>query len=643
MCGICGFFSLYAHAEDFYLERIKKISDTLIHRGPDDSGYWIDIQNNIAFGHRRLAVIDLKSTGHQPMFSSQGQFVIIYNGEIYNYLELKKELDKEIVTDWQGHSDTEVLLRGFEHWGIKNTLEKTCGMFAFALFDRKNKKLFLARDRMGEKPLYYGWVDDLFYFGSELKIIDNISRKKLNLDLQALGSYFRYGYVPAPASIFQEIKKVLPGTYIELDLANFKPQVELKYNEYWAARDYFNCRNNINVPINELQNKLENILEEVISQALISDVPVGAFLSGGVDSSLLAAIMQKVSPGKVKSFTIGFNENKFNEAPYAAAISKHLGTDHTELYLTSNDCLNIIPKLSRIYDEPFADSSQIPTILVSELTKTKVTVALSGDGGDELFAGYQRYLAAKKMQQLRKHIPDFLGKFMGSIILGLPNLVSYENKICEKFGITRIWHLIRKAAEIFKVPAENIYECFIAQYPLSEEIMLSGVKQNFLQNKYGLNNIDNITQMMYIDMMSYLPDDIMVKVDRAAMSVSLETRAPFLDRRVVEFVCSLPLQAKLKNGITKNILRNILYKYVPKELLDRPKRGFGVPIASWLRGPLKEWAGDLLAREMLAKHNYLDVNLIERKWHEHLSGKGSFSYFLWEVLMFQAWYSEYLK
>ncbi|EKE00949.1 MAG: hypothetical protein ACD_21C00250G0022 [uncultured bacterium] len=640
MCGITGFFSLNPRPKEFYTESIKKMADALTHRGPDDSGYWVDVGSNLALGHRRLSIIDLNPTGHQPMFSSQDRFVIVYNGEIYNYLDLKKELDKSVSTSWQGHSDTEVLLRGFEYWGIKKTLEKMCGMFAIAVFDKQAKKLILARDRIGEKPLYYGWLGDIFVFGSELKILKGISVKKPALDMEALGAYFRYGYIPAPYSIFQGIKKVLPGTYAEIDLAALGRKDELVFDRYWAAKDFFS---DAKLPVSEAQNKLENILEHVIQQTMIGDVPIGAFLSGGIDSSLIVALMQKASSKKIKTFTIGFDDAEFNEAQHALAVAKHLGTDHTELYLTPNDTFDIIPKLPKIYDEPFADSSQLPTILISTLTRSKVTVALSGDGGDELFAGYTRYLMAKKLLDVKSLLPDYLNQMAANFILAIPNIAEYDSKILAKLGMARAWGLGRRAALTLKMPADQIYESIMSQLPLDDEVILQDSWHNTLQGMHHLENIDVISQMMYVDMMTYLPDDIMVKVDRAAMSVSLETRAPFLDRRVVEFACSLPLQTKLKGKCAKSILKNILYQYVPRDLLERPKQGFGVPIASWLRGPLKGWASDLLSREMLAKHGCLNVNLIEKKWHDHLSGKKNLAPFLWEMLMFQSWYSEYME
>lgn len=642
MCGIAGFFSLNQKVEEFYIDHIKKMTDMITHRGPDDGGYWLDVENHLAFGHRRLSIIDLNPTGHQPMLSSDGRFVIVYNGEIYNYLELKKELDAAITTAWRGHSDTEVLLRCFELWGVKKTLEKACGMFALALFDRKEKKLVLARDRIGEKPLYYGWLDDIFFFGSELKVMRGVDAKKPAISMEALGAYFRYGYIPAPYSIFQGVKKVSPGTYIEIDIAKLKSKSEPKINYYWEARNYFNFNEQRDLSLPDAQNQLEQILENVVRQTLISDVPIGAFLSGGIDSSLIVALMQKVNPGKTKTFTIGFYEDEFNEAQHALAISKHLGTDHTELYLTPKDSFDVIPKLSGMYDEPFADSSQIPTFLVSALTKTKVKVALSGDGGDELFAGYSRYLMAKKMVDLKHFLPEKINQFLAAIILSLPNLAEYDSKILGSLGVARMWYLGRRVASVLKDPANKIYESMISQWSLDSGMVAHDVWQSILQDMYPLKNADIISHMMYVDMMSYLPDDIMVKVDRAAMAVSLETRAPFLDRRVLEFVLSLPLYMKIKGGYTKNILKNILYKYVPRDLLERPKQGFGVPMGDWLRGPLKEWASDLLSREMLAKHNYLNIDLIEKTWCDHLScrqGK-NFMYSLWVVLMFQSWYHE---
>ena len=534
MCGIAGFFSLHQYKEDFYIDHIKKMINSLSHRGPDDSGFWVDVKQKIVLGHRRLSILDLKPTGHQPMESSQGRFVIIYNGEIYNYLDLKQQLDEEIATKWRGHSDTEILLRGFEHWGIKNTLDKACGMFAFAVFDKQTKKLVLARDRIGQKPLYYGWFQDIFFFGSELKILTSAVKDRPEIDMKALDAYFRYGYIPAPYCIFQNFAKILPGSYVEINTNKFTPATTIIANKYWQAKDYFTSQYKNTLSIFEAQNKLEEILEQVLKQTVLSDVPVGAFLSGGIDSSLVVALMQKINSGKTKTFTIGFHENEFNEADHALKVAQHLNTDHTEFYFPSQKALDIIPKLPQIYDEPFADMSQLPTILVSSLARSKVTVALSGDGGDELFAGYRRYKMAKLLLNFRGLLPTGVNKILSKIILSMPNLSDYDNYILKKLGITKFWHLGRRAAKVLTSSSDKIYESIISMHPLDEELLQKGLWNDNMQNIHNLQDFDSINKMMYADMMSYLPDDIMVKVDRAAMSVSLETRAPLLDRRVME-------------------------------------------------------------------------------------------------------------
>jgi asparagine synthase (glutamine-hydrolysing) len=614
------------------------MTDMISHRGPDDSGYWVDIETRIAFGHRRLSIIDLKATGHQPMQSPEGRFIIIYNGEIYNYLELKKELDKAIQTNWRGHSDTEVLLRGFEFWGVKATLQKACGMFALALFDKKEKKLILARDRIGEKPLYYGWLRDAFIFGSELKILKGMGAGRPEIDMESLGAYFRYGYVPAPYCIFKHFKKLLPATYVEIDISNFTQATDITPISYWNAQDHFKIQDKNNLSAYDAQNKLESILERVVEESLIGDVPVGAFLSGGVDSSLIVALMQKINSSKIKTFTIGFHDNQFNEAQHALKVAKHLGTDHTELYCAPKDVFNIIPKLPRIYDEPFADSSQLPTVLLSSLTRSKVTVALSGDGGDELFAGYHRYQITKARLNMKRLMPGYFNKIVAQIILFMTGTLESNNKFLSK-AINRA----RIVASVLKMPNEIIYEDLIALWPLEHNVVPHNAWHSTLQAMHRLKKSDSINQMMYVDIMSYLPDDIMVKVDRAAMSVGLETRAPLLDRRIVEFACSLPINMKMEGRNSKTILKNILYKYVPQHLIDRPKQGFGVPISSWLRGPLKEWAGDMLSSKVMSKHNYLNDSLIEKKWLGHLSCKEDSAAALWTTLMFQAWYNEYME
>lgn len=604
------------------------MTNTLTHRGPDDGDYWIDPQAKIALGHRRLSIIDLNPTGNQPMTSSQGKFLIVYNGEIYNYLDLKRELDAATQTQWRGTSDTEVLLRGFEHFGIKEMLEKSSGMFALALYDKKRRKLILARDRMGEKPLYYGWVQGIFVFGSELKILKGLPSPLPPIDQTALAKFFRYGYIPGPETIFEGIKKLPPGTYLEIDVPHLDSDFP-QPSPYWEAKTFLNAPA-YGGSFQDATDELEKILLHSVSQASISDVPLGAFLSGGLDSSLIAALMQTVSKAKIQTFTIGFHEDSFDEAIHAQAVAKHLGTEHHEHYITSQDVLDIIPRLPLVYDEPFADSSQIPTLLLSAFTKSKVKVALSGDGADELFAGYTRYAHFQKLSRLKSVLPSWANHALATAILPLT-----------QGRRARSLDLLHKGALLLKTSEATLYETMISLWKKEEGLVRDALPFPSLEASHPLSTSERLTKLMYADLMTYLPDDIMVKVDRASMSQGLETRAPFLDLRVVEFACSLPLSMKYDGRVTKKILRNILYKYIPQPLLDRPKQGFGVPLQTWLRGPLKAWAGDLLSPQKLARHGYLNDSLIHQKWEDHLAHRQEAHYPLWAVLMFQSWYDTY--
>jgi len=626
VCGIVGFFSTHPQSEAFFNTSLRKMTDTLSHRGPDDAGYWIDPQAKLALGHRRLSIIDLSPTGHQPMESSQGHLVTIFNGEIYNYLELKKELDAQ--TQWRGSCDTEVLLRGFEVWGIQKTLEKTCGMFALAVYDKRTQKLTLARDRLGEKPLYYGWIKDIFVFGSELKILKGITDTLPEIDPEALAQFFRYGYIPGPRSIFKGIKKLPPGTFLEMDLSASTPQDP---QPYWEVKSFFLSPQSVS-SFQEASNELENIFLHVMSQTSLSDVPIGTFLSGGIDSSFVTALMHKIHGSALKTFTIGFDDTEFDEAIYAKKVAQHLGTDHHEHYMTSEDVLNIVPKLPTIYDEPFADSSQIPTLLLSTFTRSKVKVALSGDGADELFAGYTRYTHYKRILALKRLLPTWTNQSLSHLLVALT-----------KGQTNRFSDLIRKGTRLLTTPESQFYENMISLWKTEESLVKNEPPLTPLARLHSLNNTQDITSLMYTDLMTYLPDDILVKVDRASMSQGLETRAPFLDRRIVEFACQLPLEMKYDGKTTKKILRNILYKYIPKDLIERPKQGFGVPLHTWLRGPLKEWAQDLLSPDKLARHGYLNEELIHKKWNLHLSQQQNCHYSLWAVLMFQSWYDTYKR
>lgn len=639
MCGIAGFLSgkNIENAEQI----LKSMGEEISHRGPDDFGVWCDVEEGIGFSHRRLSILDLSPLGHQPMQSVSARYMMIFNGEIYNHLEIRDNLEKEYGSiEWRGHSDTETILKSIDLKGIKETVISLVGMFAIALWDKENKELTLVRDRMGEKPLYYGWQGETFLFGSELKSFKIHSSFVNEIDKNALSLYFRYNYVPAPYSIYKGINKLIPGSILTISLKSPNEKVE----KYWDLHTVVQKEGVNNDDETNSIDKLEKLLKDSIDKQMLSDVPLGAFLSGGIDSSLIVGIMQSISEKPIKTFTIGFNEQKFNEAEFAKKIATYLGTDHTELYINPDDCLNVIPQLPHIYDEPFSDSSQIPTFLVTKLAKEKVTVALSGDAGDELFAGYNRYILANNTWSKLNKMPLFLRSIISSIILAFSadswNFI-YANiraMIPSKYRMENFGDKIHKSA--FVLNSKNLNELYnrLISHWTEEDNLVKGSDILPLLDLNKFNTHSDIESMMALDSLTYLPDDILVKVDRAAMSNSLETRVPFLDHRIVELAWKTNMKYKIKNGQGKWILRQILYKYVPKELIERPKMGFGVPIDSWLRGPLKNWAEDLLDEKQLIEDGILNPEPILKKWKEHLSGKRNWQYHLWDVLMFQAWY-----
>ena len=653
MCGIAGFIGGNWTAEESNIKnQLFKMQEVIKHRGPDSKGFWIDNDNRIAFSHRRLSIIDLSKNGNQPMLSSTKRFVITYNGEIYNHLDLRSQLETAgNAPTWKGSSDTETLISSIEVWGIEKTLKKSIGMFAFAIFDRRDKIFYIARDRVGEKPLYYGWQNNVFLFGSELKAIKQHKAFNNIINNEALGLFIQHNYVPAPYSIYEGIYKLPQGSYLKLDLNNLGTSINLntiKPKKYWNMQEIVEdgLSNPFETSEENIINRLENLLGDVIKMQMISDVPLGAFLSGGIDSSLVVALMQKHSMDKIKSFTIGFNEKIFNEAEYAKKVANHLGTDHTELYVSSKDAMKVIPDLCKYYDEPFADSSQIPTYLISKMTREHVTVALSGDAGDEFFGGYNRYLWSKKIWSIISVLPLSLRNLLSRMITSIPpNQLSsfYEGLkifIPQKYQITQPADKINKISSFINAKSDiGLYNRLISHRLRPHDIIINLNKpiNQISKLNNGNLNMDFIHRMMFIDSISYLPDDILVKVDRAAMAVSLETRIPLLDHRLIEFSWRTPLELKVLNGIGKLILRKILYKYVPQELIERPKMGFGVPIGSWLRDPLKDWAEDLLSRKKLNDHGFFISDLIRQKWKEHLSGNNNWHYDLWNILMFQSW------
>jgi asparagine synthase (glutamine-hydrolysing) len=646
MCGICGF---YSKSSLKFNNAITKMCAAISHRGPDGNGIWQDKNLGIVLGHQRLSIIDLSAAGHQPMQSSSGRFILSYNGEIYNHLALRAEL-KDINSNvkWRGNSDTETLLEGLEFWGIEVTLKKLVGMFAFALWDKKLRCLTLVKDRMGEKPLYYGWQgkrdNSVFLFGSELKALKAHPNFRGEINRDAIALQFRHNCIPAPYSIYKDIYKLLPGHYLQLKENDLRENLLPNSKPYWSLVDkaVYGVNNPLSLSPEEIKLELEKLLIIFVKQQMISDVPLGAFLSGGVDSSTIVALMQTQSARPIKTFTIGFNEDEYNEAKYAKEVSRHLGTDHNELYVSAEQAMAVIPKLQSIYDEPFSDSSQIPTFLLSQLAKQYVTVSLSGDGGDELFCGYNRYTISKNFFNKLKPVPFFLKKILSLGIKSVTpqNWVKFSKIFSQLRQFNNFGDKIHKGATV--LDSKNFSELhyrLASHFENPNEIVINSKEPStfFTNFKPPLPGLDDQQQMMLLDSITYLPDDILVKLDRAAMSTSLETRTPFLNHKLIEYSWRIPQSLKLKNGINKWILREILNKYLPTKLIDRKKTGFGIPIDLWLRGPLRDWAESLLNKTRLDREGYLNSDKILIKWKEHLSGKMNWQYHLWDVLMFQAW------
>jgi asparagine synthase (glutamine-hydrolysing) len=626
MCGISGF---WRPGEPVDAAVAVRMTQEIVHRGPDDGDVWVDAEAGLALGHRRLAIVDLSPAGQQPMHSACGRYVIVFNGEIYNHLTLRAELEKaHAAPAWRGHSDTETLLATLTHWGIEVGLQRLVGMFAFALWDKQTRKLTLARDRLGEKPLYYGWQNGTFLFGSELKALAAHPDFGGKIDRRVLPLYFRHSYVPAPHSIYAGIFKLEPGHFLTLSGAADKT---LQAQAYWSLINV--AKNAMADPFTgspaDAVDALDVLLRQAVSGQMMADVPLGAFLSGGVDSSTVVALMQSLATRPIKTFTIGFTEQGYNEAEHAKAVARHLGTDHSELYLSPAEALGVIPLLPELYDEPFADSSQIPTFLVSRLARQQVTVSLSGDGGDELFGGYSRYSRAGAAHGRLNALPNVLRGGFAGLLTMLP---------AAKFGRFDRRRALLMAA-LRAQTGTDFYRQFVSHWLASDGITVAGQETAYFLSDSSKQVCfdDFFDTAMLADSLSYLPDDILVKVDRAAMGVSLETRVPLLDHRVVEWAWHLPQSLKSQHGHTKWVLRELLYRYVPKMLIDRPKMGFGVPIAQWLRGPLRDWAEDLLDPVRMKNEDLLNPEPIQYKWREHLSGKSDWAYHLWDVLMFQAW------
>ena len=652
MCGIAGFMA--ATRLDAIESIGARMADEIAHRGPDDSGVWFDRDAGVCLAHRRLAILDLSAAGHQPMTSSSNRFVISYNGEIYNHLEIRTEIEASgFDARWRGHSDTETLLAAVERWGVEGALERAVGMFAIALWDRSERRLTLARDRFGEKPLYYGWIGEgrhrAFAFGSELKALRAYPEFANPISRDTLALYAQHSVVPAPYSIYENIFKLQSGCVLTLDSRDFASQ-RVAIEPYWRLTDF--VLRGLRDPFRdetEAVDALNDALLSSVALQAVADVPLGAFLSGGVDSSMIVALMQARSSRPARTFTVGFEEAGFDEANQARAVARHLGTDHHEIVVTSADALAVIPRLPALYDEPFADSSQIPTHLVCKCARSRVTVALSGDGGDELFGGYTRYSWAPRVSAWAGWLSPSVRRAISATIHRIPR--SVWNGVGQALpGNRRVALLGDKAHKLadrleYVSAIEDLYRCLVTEWPLdARPVEAAGRLPTWLDDAGATESVlEAENRMMLWDALTYMQDDILAKVDRAAMGVSLETRIPFLDHRVFQLAWRLPLGMKIRQGETKWALRQVLYRYVPRELIERPKAGFAVPVSQWLRGPLRDWAEDLLDETRLSQEGYFNAKLVRGAWSQHLSERRDWGSRLWTVLMFQAWQAENAK
>lgn len=629
MCGLAGFFSPDGFRAEDGSATVERMAALLRHRGPDDHGAWCDAEAGIALGHRRLSIIELSRAGAQPMRSACGRYVISFNGEIYNHLDLRKTLSGAGADiRWRGQSDTETLLAALSRWGVERALRECCGMFAFALWDRDRHELVLARDRMGEKPLYYGWQGRSFLFASELKAFRAHPDFESRVDRIALASYFKRHCITAPRSIYRGISNLLPGTYVRLRTAGPAGPV-IEESTYWSLLEV--AERGIAARTEPGESEAVDVLDASLRAAVlrqtIADVPLGAFLSGGIDSTLIVALLQDQSSRPVKTFTIGFDEPDFDEAPYARAIAAHLGTEHTELEVRPQDAMDVIPGLPSLYDEPFGDSSAVPTFLVCRLARSQVTVALSGDGGDELFGGYTRY---HKCEQIRSNVirlPYALRRPLGAGLVRASGLAPATRM---GWRASRLGHYLRAANDA------ALYDVQVSQRHDEGRLVRVRGHGNEAWGR-SVSGGQLLDVMMLSDGMTYLPADILTKVDRASMAVSLESRVPMLDHHVVEHAWRLPLALKVRNGRGKWILRQVLRRYVPDRLIERPKKGFGVPVGQWLRGPLRPWAEDLIDQRRVREEGYLDPQRVRSEWNRHLQGDAPSDDRIWPLLVFQQW------
>jgi asparagine synthase (glutamine-hydrolysing) len=649
VCGIAGLFDPRREIDPDRLGRdAAAMAAALTHRGPDDSGLWVDPDGRVAFGHRRLAVVDLSPLGRQPMVSADGRWVLSYNGEIYNFKDLRHRLAREGAV-FRGSSDTEVLVAAVEHWGVDQALEASEGMFALSLWDRHRRQLHLVRDRFGEKPLYYGWVGTTLAFSSELKSLHHLADFAPELDRDAVALYLRYSCVPSPHTVYQGVRKVRPGQILTFgDQA--RPGVPPEDRLFWSAGAAVESarRRPLVGTENALIDQAEDVLSRSVADRMVADVPIGAFLSGGVDSSLVVSLMQQHSDRPVQTFTAGFADQAFDESDEAGSVAAHLGTDHTLLRVADSDAADVIPRIPDIWDEPFADISQIPVLLVSELARTQVTVSLSGDGGDELFAGYNRHAWLERLWRHAATLPAPVRRAAGSVLERIPpgavdGVAGITGSLPVRWQVRNPATKVAKVAKVLaaKDPADA-YLGLVSHWDSAESMVLGARPQGSLGSDPWPELSGMTEQMLWLDLVGYLPDDILTKVDRAAMAVSLETRVPFLDRSVFDLAWRMPMSMKLHDGVTKWILRQVLYRHVPAALVDRPKMGFGVPIGSWLRGPLRPWAEELLDEKRLARQGLLDVEAVRRAWGQHLAGRRDRAYELWDVLVLEAWLDRWM-
>ncbi|MGH6889142.1 MAG: asparagine synthase (glutamine-hydrolyzing) [Rhizomicrobium sp.] len=654
MCGIAGLWDGRGTlAPEQAAAAVRRMTRAIEHRGPDGEGFYEDRDAGIHLGHRRLSIIDVSPLGRQPMLSASGRYAITYNGEIYNFRQLRAELE-ELGTQFRGHSDTEVFLASVERFGLREAVTRANGIFAFAIWDRSERVLTLVRDRLGVKPLYFGWAGGRFVFGSELRAIAHAPAFSGAIDRDALGWLLQRGCVPAPHAIYEGIHKLAPGGMMRIDSAlagspASREEAVAATELYWSAARVAEegCRTRLRSSYRDNVEHLHALLADAVALQMESDVPLGAFLSGGVDSSTVVALMQARSGRPIKTFSIGFDEREFNEAHYAAAVAKHLGTDHTELYVTAGQAREVIPRLPTIFDEPFADSSQIPTFLVSQLARRQVTVSLSGDGGDELFAGYDRYVWGRRFLWQFDRVPEAWRRGGGRSLRASPDkwaaaMTLAQPVLPQRWRVKNVRNKVDRLADVMLAQsALAVYDQLLSHWKAAETPVLGGRSAQWVWPPVVSRGITGITeQMTFADLVDYLPNDILTKVDRASMAVGLEARVPLLDHRVVELAWRLPLRAKIRHGVSKWVLREVLNKYVPRSLIERPKQGFGVPLGEWLRGPLRDWAEALLDARRLREEGFLDPEPIRNKWDAHMRGISSEHYRLWNVLMFESWLEE---